>query len=397
MSETTARLWTLRPLALDSSHLGQFVRDLNSRRADEQRRASEFEQLLDAGGWVLALCHHHLAEIYTHADAAVRRERLAYIRSLPIVGYVRASGGLEAGPGSILDVLATEVAAALAIGATNTAAIADAARPDVFAYASGRDVLRAADAVEPELIAHALRQQEQARRVVAISQADVERAPNLTLGQILRTPVRTPEAQEAFLRRYGAKLVSEVIERGDRDIADPADVAARFNASVAEAIRQVRESGVHPVAYLLEGLGLRPEELVEDATIEDLQRIAFHHHRASIAVAGSGLDPAVVRARVRAERLPSAIIGDALARFGQQSWRRKGSVMNDVHLACLSPYARLTSVDKGTLANVERAKAACPMFKSVIGAVARGRTYVDLMPRLGTDPGRAEDAAPSWE
>lgn len=56
--------------------------------------------------------------------------------------------------------------------------------------------------------------------------------------------------------------------------------------------------------------------------------------------------------------------------------------MNDTHLVCLSPYTTLTSVDKGTQANVERASSRCPAFSSVIGAVVRGRTYVDLVPRL---------------
>ncbi len=227
------------------------------------------------------------------------------------------------------------------------------------------------------------RQRERARRTVAISQAEVEKLPNMTLGEIFRLPLRTPEDQEAFLRRFGAKMASEVIERGDKDIDDPAEVAADFTSTVRETMWQVRDSGVHPIAYLLGAMGLRQEELDEKATIEDLQRIVFHHRRASIAARGAGMDPAVVRERVRAERLPSAVIGDAMARFGQQPRRRKGSVMNDVHLVSLSPYARLTSVDKGTLANVERASARCPVFKSIIGTVARGKTYTDLAPHLG--------------
>lgn len=307
---------TPKALALDSSHFGQFVRALNSRRTDERRRASEFEALLDAGGWVLAFSYHHLAEIHTHADAAVRNERLAYVRSLPVVAYVRAGRGIEAGFGSVLDVLAAEVAAALAIGPADTVAIADAARPNVFAHAPGRDVMRAFDAAETELGEHMRRQRERARRIVAISQADVERAPNLTLGEILRRPLRTPEEQEAFLRRYGARMASEVIERGDEGIDDPAAVAAGFTASVREAMRLMRGSGVHPIVRLLGGMGLRPEELDENATIEDLQSIAFHRHRASIAARAAGLDPAAVAARVRAERLPSAVVGDAMARFG---------------------------------------------------------------------------------
>ena len=371
-----------RTLALDTSHFGQFVLALNSRRADERRQAAEFEAQLDAGAWVLALSYHHLAEIYTHADPAVREQRLSYIRSRPIVAYVRSRLGGDTGTGTIVDVLATEVAAALETGSVDTVAIADAARPDVFGYASGRDVMRAFDEVEPLLAEHMRWQREQARRTVAISQADVERAPNLPLGELLRLSLRSPADREVFLRRYGATMMSEVVERGDADIKDPAAVATAFMASVREDVRQVQGTDDHPLLHMLKSIRLRSEELHEEAKLDDLQFIAFCRHRASIAARGAGLDSEEVALRVRAERLPSAIISEGMTRFGQQPKRRKGSVMNDTHLVCLSPYATLTSVDKGTLANVERASARCPVFRSVIGAVARGRTYVDLIPRL---------------
>ena len=45
----------IRTLALDTSHFGQFILALNSRRADERRQAAQFEAHLDAGAWVLAL------------------------------------------------------------------------------------------------------------------------------------------------------------------------------------------------------------------------------------------------------------------------------------------------------------------------------------------------------
>ena len=242
--------------------------------------------------------------------------------------------------------------------------------------------MRPLDAVAPHLGALMRSQAERTRRTVAVSRADVEKGPNVTLSELLRLPLRTPEGQEAFLERLGTKMASEVRERGDRRIDDPGEVADAFTARVREAVHRGRESGIHPVLWLLGQLDLRREGLADDATLEDLQRIAFHRHRASIATRGSGLDPRAVAERVRAERLPSAVIGDAMDRFGQQPRRRKGSVLNDVYLVSLSPYARLTSVDKGTFANGGRASARCPAFRSVIGRVVRGSTYLDLAPEL---------------
>lgn len=394
--EDASRIRTLKLLVLDSSRLGQFIKDLNSRRADERRRASDFQGRLDAGSWVLAFSYHHLAEIYTHADAAVRDERLEYLRSRPVVAYVRAGLGPEAGFGSIVDVLGTEVAAALTTGLADTLAIATTARPDVFAFASGRDVMRPLDEVAPYLGQNMRRQWERTRRTVAISQADVEKAPNVTLGELFRLPLRTPEDQEAFLRRFGARMASEVTERGDKDIDDPAEVAAGFTATVREALRQARESGAHPIVYLLGTMGRRPEELDEKATIGDLQRIAFHHYRAAIAVRGTGMDPAVVRERVRAERLPSAVIGDARARFGQQPRRREGE--RHERRPPPQPLAVCAADQRGQGDVRERGARLGALSRVQIGP-RRGRARQDLhrsdaMPRLGSDPDRDESDVP---
>ncbi|WP_167367681.1 hypothetical protein [Methylobacterium pseudosasicola] len=220
------------------------------------------------------------------------------------------------------------------------------------------------------------------RRTVALSRADVEGPPDVTVAELLRLPLRTAEDQAAFMERFGAKMVSEVVDRGDRRIEDPRAVADEFTASVREALRQPGQAGVHPIRWLLGRMGLRRDEIVPDARLRDLLRISHHRHRALIAADGVGIDPCAVVERVHTDRMPSAVIGDALERFGQEPLRRKGSSLNDVHLVCLSPYARMTSVDKGTFGNVARASARCSDFRSVVGPVARRPTYADLLQDL---------------
>ncbi|OHV16052.1 hypothetical protein BK022_14680 [Methylorubrum extorquens] len=369
-------------MALDTSHLGQLVKEMTSRRADERRRAKDFQDLLDRGGWVLAFSHHHLAEIYGHNDPQVRDARLAYIRSLPIVAYVQSVSGPEAAFGSIVDVLATEVRAAISIGNSDPVAVAAAALPYVFAYASGAAVMRSLDAVGPIFGSLVRAQANKARRIVALSRADVEKPPDLPIDQLLRQPLRTPESQEAFFASFGAVLLREVAERGDERIEDPAEVTAEFISAVQDGVREIHETGEHPVIHLLNRMGIRREDIADEGTLGDALRIFLHRQRALTAASAAGINPRDVIEHVRTDKLPSAVIGEALQAYGQEPKRRKGSVMNDVNLVCLTPYVHLTTVDKGTFGNVARASARSPSFKSVIGRVTRQASYYELTPEI---------------
>lgn len=212
-------------LVLDTSHFGQWVRDACSRRADDRRRASAFGDALDRAGWVCAFGFEHIAEIHGHADPDVRTNRLTFIRAMPLIAYVRARHGLEAGFGSVVDVLGAEIAAALKVGTSEPAAVAAAARPNVFAYAPGSDVMRHLDDAGPILGDMLRAQASRNRRTVALSRAEVERPPDVTVAELVRLPLRTEEDREAFMERFGAKMVSEVVDRGDRRIEDPRAVA----------------------------------------------------------------------------------------------------------------------------------------------------------------------------
>ncbi|MGH1573232.1 hypothetical protein ACRAWG_24405 [Methylobacterium sp. P31] len=364
-------------MVLDTSHFGQWVKDANSRRADDRRRAAAFRECLEREGWICAFSHEHLAEIYAHADPDVRASRLTYLRSIPLLAYVTTLYGLEGGFGSIVEVLAKEVEAALSSGAIETAAIAAAARSNMFAYTSGSEIMSHLDALIPALENFSRTQAAKARKIVALSRADVEKPPDVTVAELLRLHVRTHDEREAFFQKYGSKLLKEVVERGDTRIQDPEQAAEGFAKTVREAVRHIAVSGEHPVRWLLDRMGLREGDIQPDTRLGDLLRISHHRRRALIVTRGR-IDPREVVERVETDRLPSAVISDAIERFGQEPRRRKGSVLNDIYLLSLSPYVHLTSVDKGTYENVMRASARSADFKSVIGVVARRPTYSDL-------------------
>lgn len=82
-------------VVLDTSHFGQWVRDANSRRADDRRRAGAFGDALDRAGWVCTFGVEHVAEIHGHADPEVRANRLAFIRSMPMGGQARDEAGID--------------------------------------------------------------------------------------------------------------------------------------------------------------------------------------------------------------------------------------------------------------------------------------------------------------
>lgn len=370
---------TSKLLVLDTSHFGQWVKDASSRRAEDRRRAADFKERLEGGGWICAFSHEHLAEIYAHADPDVRANRLAHLRSMPLLAYVKTIYGPEGGFGGIVEVLAREVEAALASGSAEPALIVEAARSDIFAFAPGAEILSHLDALGSVLIDLMQAQAVKARKIVALARANVEQPPDVTIDELLNRPIRTAEERRAFFERYGSKLLQEVVDRGDKRIQNPEMVADDFTKNVLEAVRQVDASGEHPVVWLLRRMGLRETDIGRDTKLSDLLRISHHRRRALIATQGRGITPRDIVERVQADKLPSAIISDSMERFGQEPRRRKGSVMNDIYLLSLSPYVELTSVDKGTYENVGRASARSSAFRAIVGPVIRRPLYLDLI------------------
>src|SRR5258708_40153040 len=82
----------IRPrfVTLDSSHLAAVAGDKVSKGETQRQGAAAFERAFDASGSVLLLCWHHIQELLSHRDVDVVAQRVAFIKSLPMVASIES-------------------------------------------------------------------------------------------------------------------------------------------------------------------------------------------------------------------------------------------------------------------------------------------------------------------
>src|SRR5262249_54777232 len=105
-----------------------------------RHRAAEFLTKLDDCGGVLLLCWHHIEELLLHDDEAVVGERVAFLRSLPLVARVSSLVD-DALPGSVVDITAREVAAAFKSPEADATDVRNSVAPRMFRLGPGSSAI----------------------------------------------------------------------------------------------------------------------------------------------------------------------------------------------------------------------------------------------------------------
>ncbi|ASI67934.1 hypothetical protein BA022_04680 [Diaphorobacter nitroreducens] len=120
-----------RFVVLDTSHLAGLASDWAYADRSRRRSAEAFVPDLVECGWLPLLCWHQVEELLQHKDDELVDQRLRYLRSWPLVAWVRPSDP-DSGPGSVLEVLKAEVRAAYAHSGAELLQVRDLARKGLF-------------------------------------------------------------------------------------------------------------------------------------------------------------------------------------------------------------------------------------------------------------------------
>jgi hypothetical protein len=360
-----------RLVVLDTAHLAGLVADIESDGLQRKRAAQRFVPDLVEMGWLPLLCWHHIEELLQHRDDQLVDARLRYLWSLPRMAWIQPSDP-NAGPGSILEVLRAEAAAALRSPGADAIRVRDLVRDELIAVGTGADAIPGGFR-EWRLLRNALaHQQQNARRVAAIARWRATDIDDTRMGTWFNRPKRNLNDAARVLGHLRNDLECEIATRGDRRIPDAAAIATEFMQQVAQdghAVVADREAA--PAVQLLINAGLEPEEIDPLATFGETLDLLTFQKRLRMVTEGFNLPWAELKRRVTRQQLPVIVIEEAMRRHAQDQAERKGSELNDTHLLCLAPYADMTYVDKRTLENLRRVRHKCPVVDRLIGSVAR--------------------------
>ncbi|AVQ81106.1 hypothetical protein C4F17_09185 [Variovorax sp. PMC12] len=370
---------------MDSSHLAGLALDWASPVRSRQEAARSFVPRLIERGWVLLLSWHQVQELMQHRDDSLVDERLRFIQSWPLLAWIRSK---EAGPGSVFDAWRMEVCAAYDFPDADVHGVRELTRPRIFSFGSGADAL-------PDIfkdwrhLREALNaQQENARRVAAISKWRAANVDHVRIKDLEQASFRAPGDVGRALLHQRQALAREIATRGDKRIADPDALAGQF---IAEIASQVPLQGpwshiVPPVIQLLLSAGHEPEDIDRDATFGEMQDLLVFHQRLRMVADADALPWRALKRTARRNRLPITVIEDGMRVHGHDQPERKGSDLNDVHLLCLAPYADVTYVDKRTLESVRRVRAKVPDCDMLLGEVRRAANYGEIYKALTSAP-----------
>lgn len=371
-----------RFVALDSSHLGKLARDYFSGDARRQERAQSFQAEMAAIACVPFLCWHHVAELLRHRDPRVASDRLQYLNSMPLLGWISAFSG-EDMPDSVIDIQCYEITAALRSQKPDADAVRVEASKHVIRFGTGEQAMLPFMGtwrlLQPEL----WKQESREREVVAISRSNASDVSRTKFADWLTGELRSPEDAAKRLQHLAQLLGQDIKARDDKRIPSPTGTAQRFfeqvTASSAKALSEPGSSAMQ----ILNAVGVYAEDITDGLTMGDVSGLAAFRQKLRVINRTLQLPWDDVR-KVSEKNLPSFVIEASLREYGHDQPERKGSELADGYLAVLSAYVDVTFVDKRMHENFKRARQHSSAFSDLIRQVEKAADYWEI-PRLLTE------------
>ena len=362
-------------VAFDTNQLGNWCRDRCASNADFRARARRFEEAILNQGIIPLLTWHHFEELLAIENQDTAAARITFLNDLPMVAWVVAADERTA-LGGVVDILAGELAAALAINAPDACTTCDHAARTMIQVGSGRDAMRPYVEIWGNLQPIFWQRARQTRAHVAIVDSTGFDISDKKVVDLLSGGIRSGENLAAHLRTMQTSLAKEITDRGDKRIRDPDAIANQF---MLEVIEIATPSAADARELVLRGLALMDIELSDiapDTTMSEINALSVFRKQARVAARSAGLNEADAR-HVPMNTIPSWRISRALSTYKQDQAERKGSNLIDGHLATLAPYADITFVDKRTMETLRRAFARSNEMTKLVRDVRRTTNYFD--------------------
>ncbi|TDR46539.1 hypothetical protein DFR29_10371 [Tahibacter aquaticus] len=356
-------------VCLDTAHWVGLIAALRSAktRAGTQVRLAAFE----AVGGSLALTFHHIVELAQHEN---RDEVEARFRALGYIAPMCALSGITSdGPGSVLDLIAQELLAALESPDAEAEAIAAAVWPGAVEPASGADF---SDWLLPQLDIlhwHAAKGTARSRNVSLLSQAA---ALDRSKEKLMPNARALPTAEvKANLFALGKRLAAEVVQRRDprASESEAVDGAAQFIRELMGDVEGIADHG-NVWEALLARANVSAQEAAGMRYISEVADLGHFRKQLEIPARHLGLTNDELR-RVRPEQFPTWLIHLAYTKHRQVAARTQGSDLGDMHLLCHAPYMDALFVDKRTHENVRRIRQKDPRTAVFLQSVQRAGSW----------------------
>jgi hypothetical protein len=366
-------------LAMDTSHLAQWIRDSVSHVDSERIRAKEFTIWLQETGTLPLLTLHHIEELCAHNDQDTVRRRLRFLHSLPFIAWVRDGGnGGNSGPGGITSIMRAEVIAGFANPAADLGSVRDEAARALMQIGTGEDLLGTSPddwlILRPMFVQRA----KQSRNLVSVAHTNVVDLSSIQIRKLMSGAIRGEESVNRQLQLIEGSFSFDIKKHGDKRIEDPEAVARDFIIRVKQMRSKLPDSAKELVLQSLALMGVEVGDLRPDATVGDAMALGEFLQKMKVSTQDEAISFSELKHAVPPDRVPSWLISSLLRKYSPLVSERKGSEIIDTHLACLSPYADLTLVDKRTWEAFRRARSKNPILAELVKRIERTASYTNI-------------------
>jgi hypothetical protein len=367
-------LATPKIVVLDSATLGKVSRDYWDQDACSRQKAREFTARLKNLGVFIAFTTTHVVELLRHKDGQVVRERLRFLRSIPLIAWLRPYDRSWF-PGCITDLLARELHVVVHGSAREWSAIVDQVRPELWETGNGSEMFVDDDELWSIMRSGSELLHEKEKYVVSMGRTDAGQMKDMKVSEALRSPIRAKGEREAYMRRFAQETQRQLDNHGDNRLFYSREIAVDFANSTLQDVKAMDQMGGDLVQRILEWAGV-PEQCVSPKmTIAEVGELGVYAKRLK-SISGS-LRPSIelTMRDVPRETLPSYVLERKLFSIQNKAKRVRGSDLGDRHIAPLVLYADGVEVDKRTREFLNQVRQQEPQLGSLMGLFFTSSDY----------------------
>lgn len=368
-----------RLVGIDSSVLAGWAADAFSPEESARNAARDVLALLLKSDWIPFLSWHHFDELSCHADERVVADRMAFLRSLSHVAWIKSASG-QGQLGSIVDLLEAEVETALSASEPDETPSREAVRASLVRYGAPSDVetLGLWRDARPLLQARQLR----CREIASIAHTEKMKALQPRVLELTEMKALDDPSAAALFREQASTLARGLIQRGDRRLHHHEQIAKVFTDAVAQASRNMRESYDAPLAAFLREFDVPREDVTENMNLDEFAEVATRRKVLRVVCRSRNLDLDHIWPRLRRVRVPSLWVQEEIRRARNSAPRASGSDMADSYLAAFAPYLDAVIVDKRTHEFVSQSCRRSKAFERQAGRFLKVSSYKLLIDEL---------------
>jgi hypothetical protein len=370
-------------VALDSATLGKVSRDYWSQDASLRDKARSFITQLCRLGVFVTFTTHHVMEVLRHGDERVFQDRLKFLRSIPLIAWLRPYDRSWF-PGGVADLFLRELHVVAYRSAQGWRAIVNEVRPDLWETGTGSEMFVENDRFWANMRREFDYSHEKEKYIASIARTDVGQSTDMTVSETLRSPVRPRDERDVYMRWFAQELQRQLDQHGDKRLDHSHEAAADFAARTLQDMSTIDRMPGNLVQRLAECAGVPYELVSPEMTMEQLGELGVYAKRLKMGSTSLRPPTELTIGDVPPDTLPSYVLERRLVSIQRKAKRVSGSDIGDSFITPLVFYADAIEVDKRTYEFLRQVRADEPELAPLMKRVLPSSDYSQI-PKLLDD------------